>query len=95
VPEVEDVARASTRAAQDVVRLPLDAVPRAEKKGGLEIALDGPLLPDGRPCVVEPDAPVDADGASARGAISASRCVVTPVPKWIVGTPAASSTRAE
>ena len=35
--------------------------------GGLEIALDRPLLADGRPGVVEPDAPVDADRAPARG----------------------------
>ena len=95
MPEIEDVARTGAGAAQDVVRRPLGTLPRAEQEGGLEIALNRPLLPDGRPGVVEPDAPVDADGGPPAFAISASSCVVAPVPKWIVGTPAASSTRAE
>ena len=67
VTEVEDVARARPRAAQDVVRLPLRALPRPEQHRGLEVPLHRPLLPDGRPGVVEPDAPVDADRAPARG----------------------------
>src|SRR5215469_13792927 len=64
VPEVEDVARASTGAAEDVSGRPLDALPRAEQHRRVEVALDAPVS-DLRPTGVERHAPVEPDHVAA------------------------------
>ena len=65
--EVEDVARAAAGSVEDVVGGGLDALPRAEQDGRVEVPLDAALRADGEPALVERDAPVEADRVAARG----------------------------
>src|SRR5919198_1797121 len=66
VAQVEDVARAASGAAKDVLRGRLHALPWAEEDRRVEVALDAPVLADLRPAAVERDAPVEADHVAAR-----------------------------
>src|SRR5438128_10461377 len=67
VTEVEDVTRPTARPAEHVERRGLDALPRAEQDGGVEIALDAALGADLVPAAVELDPPVEADHVAAGG----------------------------
>ncbi len=80
VSEIEDVPRPALGAPQDVLRLPLDPLPRAEQERPVQVPLDASVVAD--------TLPGEADARSS------SRCA-SPVAKWIVGTSTASSTLAE
>jgi len=59
VAEVEDVPGPAAGACQHIERSLLDALPRPQQDGGIEIALDAALVPDRLPAGVERDAPVE------------------------------------
>ena len=83
----EDVERGGARCAP--------TGPRSDR--GVEVALDGAVLADERPALVEREAPVEADHVAAGGGHRREERAA-PVPKWIDGTPASASaarTRAE
>src|SRR5579864_3148819 len=61
VAEVEDVSRPSPRTAQDPVRVLFDQRDRAEQNGRVEVALNGHLVAEPVPSLVQVDAPVEAD----------------------------------
>ena len=83
------------RAREHVERRRLDPLPGAEQDARVEVPLHRALVPTARPAVVERDAPVEADRVAAGRGHLGEQAAVVPVPKWIVGTPAAASTRAE
>src|SRR5438132_1666245 len=67
VAEIEDVARTSARAGEDVTDLTRTLRGGREQCRGVEIALDRAILPpDARPGGVQRNAPVDADHVAAR-----------------------------
>ena len=66
VPQVEDVPRASARAFEHIVGAGENAFERPEQPGRIEVALNGPVVPDPIPRVVQRDAPVSANDAAAR-----------------------------
>ena len=65
MPEVEDVARPSAGAREDLVGRRENAVERAEQERGVEISLDAAVAADSRPGFVERRAPVGADHVAA------------------------------
>src|ERR1039458_1052055 len=66
VAEIEDVARASSSAAQNVFRARLDFFPLGEKQHGIEIALHRALVAEALPSGIERNTPVEADNLGAR-----------------------------
>ena len=80
------MAAAAARAASTSQRRLLDALPRAEQHGRVEVALDAAIEADRRPAAVERDAPVEPDHVAARVAQLREQMPAVPVPKWIVGT---------
>src|SRR2546428_5599129 len=67
VPEIEDVARTSAGAGEDVTDLTRALRGGREQCRGVEIALDRAITPpDARPGGVQRNAPVDADHVAAR-----------------------------
>src|SRR2546427_6085586 len=63
--EVEDVARTAGGALEYFVGRREDASEWSEEERGVEIALNRPVGPDARPCLVERRAPVSADDVAA------------------------------
>src|SRR6266446_10949717 len=55
VPEIEDVARAARGTVDHVASGGLDALPRPEQHGRIEVSLHAALLADDGPAVVEGD----------------------------------------
>ena len=86
VAQVEHVPAASAGPAQDVERLRLDDLPRAQARGRVEVPLDRAVEPDALPRHVERHPPVDPDHVAPAARISGSSSPV-PTPKWIRGTP--------
>ena len=64
-------------------------VARREQQRRIEVALDGAVVADALPRLVERHAPVDADDVAAGLAHLAQDRATCRSPKWIVGTPAA------
>jgi carboxymethylenebutenolidase len=79
VAKIEDVARASGSAAEDVFRARLQFLPIGEEQNGIEIALHRALMTEASPAIVERDTPVEPDhvgsslfhGGQERGAVGA------------------------
>ena len=65
--EIEDVAGAAGGAGEHVARAGLDALPRAEQRRRIEVALHAAVVADDGPAVVERDPPVEADHVAAGG----------------------------
>src|SRR2546426_897052 len=66
VPQVEDVARTSTGALQQLGHAHLQLRKRCEQRRRIEIPLDGGAIADVHPRLVDVDAPVDAHYIAAR-----------------------------
>ena len=79
---------------QDPLRRGRDPLERAEQQRRIEIPLHAAVRADDLPPALDRDAPVEADDVAAGLRHRRQQCVV-PVPKWIVGTSTAPSTRAE
>ncbi len=65
MPEVEDMAWASSSLSQDPPGLTLDLLSWGEQEGGVEISLDGDAVPQPLPGLIQLDAPVQADHRAA------------------------------
>src|SRR6187399_2495236 len=65
VAEIEDVTRASAGPGQHVVYRREDPIDRSKQQRRIEVALDGAIVSDSLPCLVERRTPVGADHVAA------------------------------
>ena len=92
VTEVEDMARTAPGLRQDSPGLALDFLERSEQDDRIEIPLDGDVMTEPLPGLIELDPPIEADDRAAGVALKLQQRDV-PVPKWMTGT--AGSSRAK
>ena len=68
VSDVEDVAGATSSAAQDIVDAFFHFRDGSEQRNRIQIPLHGSIVTDGLPAVIERDSPIQADHVSTRPA---------------------------
>src|SRR5918993_4247035 len=63
--QIEDMTGASLGAAHNILHAFFDLRPRRKEQSRVEIALDGDIMPEEFPAIVQRDAPIEPDHVSA------------------------------